>query len=126
MEISDSELEPLKIPSGWKVVINKFYNIDPETLHELNLSAEDTTWMFFDNTLLLLEHTTRELVLDMGWYPMWEPDGNYGLVVFKLKNSEQKFLEKSSKSKKEIVDLINKVLATLSCNDWYEKLKQFE
>jgi hypothetical protein len=124
MEISLSKLQPLKIPSGWEVQINKFYDVDPESLNQNNVDAEDPVWMLFDNTLLFLVMRAANIVVDMGWVPMWEPDGSYLLEVSNLKNRGQVYLERRIKSKSEMVDLLNRVLAAGTSFDWDQKLKR--
>ena len=70
------ELQPLRLQAGWTVEWNHFTEYDiafhgPEGAFELH---ED---------LLQLTHKRSGLTIDLGWYPSYEPEGNYLLLLVK-------------------------------------------
>lgn len=95
------ELQPLRIQGGWKVEYNNFteYDIDEHgesDSHELN---ED---------LLRLYNERANLVIDLGWYPAHDVCGNYVLKLIKNFGWDCPYKRVISKSKKEIINAIEK------------------
>ncbi|MEC1685245.1 hypothetical protein [Bacillus mojavensis] len=69
----------LKIPAGWTVDYITVKDTDPETLE-----ANDDAWLFdFNQDLLQISHKTKNLLLDVGWYPEGDPTGSYGIELIK-------------------------------------------
>ncbi len=95
------ELQPLRIKAGWKVEYNNFseYDIDEHgesDIHELN---ED---------LLRLYNEKENLIIDLGWYPAYDANGNYILELFKNNEMGSPLERIISKSKTKIVNDIEK------------------
>lgn len=67
-------LQPLRIPSGWLVSYNKFYQVEPGD--ELGEDA----WMWFSQDLLQLVNQRWGRLLDLGWYP----DGDVANGSFRI------------------------------------------
>ncbi len=71
----------LKIPAGWTVDYITVKDTDPESLE-----ANDDAWLFdFNQDLLQISHKTKNLLLDVGWYPEGDPTGSYGIELIKMK-----------------------------------------
>ncbi|MEC1649070.1 hypothetical protein [Bacillus halotolerans] len=69
----------LKIPAGWTVDYITVKDTDPESLE-----ANDDAWLFdFNQDLLQISHKTKNLLLDVGWYPEGDPTGSYGIELIK-------------------------------------------
>ncbi|WP_368651011.1 hypothetical protein AB1M41_07280 [Bacillus inaquosorum] len=69
----------LKIPAGWTVDYITLKDTDPK-----NLEANDDTWLFdFNQDLLQISHKTKNLLLDVGWYPEGDSTGSYGIELIK-------------------------------------------
>ncbi|MEG7334782.1 hypothetical protein [Bacillus sp. 0102A] len=69
----------LKIPAGWTVDYITLKDTDPKTLE-----ANDDAWLFdFNQDLLQISHKTKNLLLDVGWYPEGDPTGSYGIELIK-------------------------------------------
>lgn len=69
----------LKIPAGWTVDYITLKDTDPTTLE-----ANDDAWLFdFNQDLLQVSHKTKNLLLDVGWYPEGDPTGSYGIELIK-------------------------------------------
>lgn len=74
----------LKIPAGWTVDYITLKDTDPK-----NLEANDDTWLFdFNQDLLQISHKTKNLLLDVGWYPEGDPTGSYGIELIKNEDWE--------------------------------------
>ena len=79
------QLQPLRLPAGWKVT---------RDLIELR---ED---------LLQLSHEGAHLIIDLGWYPSFDENGSYHLLLIKNQNWYSPLQKVVSKSEKEIVACI--------------------
>ena len=76
----------LRIPTGWWVAKNDFYDLSPEVL-DGNLSPAGV----FVQDILSIERwrggtpvsPEQDFVLDLGWYPDGDPEGRYRLVLLR-------------------------------------------
>lgn len=109
-------LQPLRIPTGWKVEYNKFLEVEIE-----NLKETGDIWNFsYTEDILLFSHIEKRkkdhkrieysFFIDLGWYPDGDPKGNFCLLV--VKNGDwlhplQKF---ESRNKNMIVNTLEKWL----------------
>lgn len=109
-------LQPLRIPPNWTMVINKLEDIDPETL-----SPDDENWLFaFNEDIIYMESKItrkrnkqieqQELAVDLGWYPDGEPDGKFRLQAVLNSDWNDPLLDYSSRNKDEIVQTLEKWL----------------
>ncbi|MBR4083771.1 MAG: hypothetical protein IKK33_05760 [Lachnospiraceae bacterium] len=110
------DLQPLRIPPGWTIVINKLENIEPE-----ELDVDDERWLGAFTEDILYMHTKQKrkrnkqieeqtLAIDLGWYPDSEPTGNFRLVALLNDNWQSPLLEFSSRSKQEIIEVLEQWL----------------
>ncbi|MDE7324779.1 MAG: hypothetical protein K2N63_00615 [Lachnospiraceae bacterium] len=67
--------------------------------------------------LLQLCCEKENLIIDLGWYPNYDANGNYILMLVKDYKWDWPLAQVSSKSKKEIVACIEKWV----CRDFYAK-----
>jgi hypothetical protein len=104
-------LQRLMIFSGWTVTYNGFINIDP-----LNLDANDSKWFSFTEDLLQLTHIRSDIIVDLGWYPEMNPNGEYKVSVVKDKNWEEPIISFRSRNKDDIVMKIEKILFEVVTN----------
>lgn len=76
--MSESAIDrvPLRIPAGWTVDRNEFYELDAG-----QLSATDPAWALLSEDLLQLSDAQRELIVDVGWYPEAQREGRYAVKV---------------------------------------------
>lgn len=94
------ELQPLRIPAGWFVSYNMFSEYDPDT---------DSEEYCFELCEDMLQLKNKNLLIDLGWYPEGDINGNYKLflvdttIEFPFETPLQVF---SSGSKKEIIQMI--------------------
>jgi len=103
------ELQELKIPTGWYISYNQFYNIAPS---KAAVEAIDTV---FNEDILQFKNEHRNRVIDLGWYPEGDYDlGSYGLVVYEGDFQGKLLCEIDSKNKDEIVSEINRLLLEIA------------
>jgi len=92
------ELQELKIPVGWFISYNQFYNIYPS---EKTVESVDTV---FTEDILQFKNEYRNRLIDLGWYPEGDyNNGAYELVVYEGDFHGKLLYELKSKDKQEIV-----------------------
>jgi hypothetical protein len=97
-------LQPLRIPTGWKVNWNIFDEAEPAHFVE-----EDTPfcWNFTED---LLQLHKDNITVDLGWYPEGKVEGNYLLVLIEKENWAKPVFSFESRDKAVIVHEIEKLL----------------
>lgn len=71
-------LQPLRIPPGWEVVLNRFHELDP-TFH-----SEDDAWSYFSQDMLWIVQRGGKLGIDLDWLPDHAKSGRFVLSVVRL------------------------------------------
>src|SRR5690606_2319500 len=71
----DYPLHALRIPAGWLVEYNQFYDMPFDHPMAWSVVCKDT--------LLMLRHIRRDVLIDLNWTPAEDPDGGYLLRAFK-------------------------------------------
>ena len=108
--------QPIQVPSGWVVQINKFCDVDPERIDELEGYTFDEKWLYLENELLVCEYQKNgtKWTLDMGWSPEYDPDGEYILLL--VKNDDWRNIEtvKETRAITKIVQAVNETMLRLS------------
>ena len=116
--MSSSELQPLKIPSGWSVAWNLLTETDPT---EANIHE------FSGSSLLLLNSPIRLKAIDVSWRPEGDINGAFQLQVicllpkFNAKSNTMEYegiwetpeLEFQTKDRLALVEKINHLLFSL-------------
>lgn len=95
------ELQPLRIPAGWKIEYNNFSEYDFE-----KNGKEDSYELHED--LLRLSNEIASLTIDLGWYPSYDINGNYVLLLVKDFKWEQPLKQLLSRSKEQVIACIEK------------------
>jgi len=75
----DYQHHALRIPAGWLVWKNHFYDVTPDQV----LDGNQLGFPFYED-ILHLKNNTLGLTLDLGWYPEGDPNGSYKLCVVKF------------------------------------------
>lgn len=107
------QVQPLRIPGGgWTILFNKLEVIEPEEVPE-----EDRKWLFTftEDILYMYVDTSRKgekqkLAIDLGWYPDGDPAGSFCLQAVLNDNWEFPLLKYSSRSKRDVVSMMEKWL----------------
>lgn len=114
------QLMPLRIPEGFAVCYNKFYDIEPIKSEEPDNLIEN--WGYFTQDILqILKMDLQKgvwyipkehLIIDLGWYPDSSPNGMYGLElsVVREDHSWDIIEQKESRDRFEIRDTIERWL----------------
>lgn len=95
------ELQPLRLQAGWKIEYNNFTEYDRDIHGESDISE-------LNEDLLRLCNEKHNLIIDLGWYPNCDENGNYILMLVKDYKWDCPLEYVSVKSKKEIVSYIEK------------------
>jgi hypothetical protein len=99
-------LQPFKIPDDWITAYNEFLDIDPAKIKD----NTDILWNNFTEDLLQIRNEHKNIILDLGWYPEMNPNGNYCIKLIKDNNWEKPLITINNKSKDEIVKIIEDIL----------------
>ena len=109
----ERQLQPLRIPKGFKVEWNAFYDYDPSQDFD---SQQHETYLRED--LLQLKYEAEELVIDLGWYG--EPqakEGYFQLLLLRGLHWDQPLVRITSKSLKEITAKLESLLWKIADRD---------
>ncbi|MDR1285062.1 MAG: hypothetical protein LBJ88_02550 [Campylobacteraceae bacterium] len=98
-------LQPVKVPVGWVITYNNFFDIDP-----LKIKNDDILWDNFTEDLFQIKNEHKNILLDLDWYPEMNPNGNYCIKLIQDNNWEEPLIDINNKDKKEIVEIIEKIL----------------
>jgi len=101
-------LQPLRIPTGWDVTWNTFYEADP-----IHFNEEDSNFCL-NFTEDLLQMKRGNIILDLGWYPECKVDGEYRLVVIQDEEWEKPFFSFETRDKATIIHKIEELLLSTS------------
>lgn len=95
----------LKIPEGWTIDYNTLKDTNPITL-----GAEDEAWLFdFNQDLLQISHKTKNLLLDVGWYPEGDPTGSYGIELIQNQDLEHPLEDVMCEDPNELVKQLDRI-----------------
>lgn len=101
----------LRVPEGFVIMYNTFFDVEPPIG---NFKSSD--WWYFKESLLYICYMKSDpkILLDLGWYPEFDPEGKFAIQVFKEDFSGEQLVDFESRSKKEIVDKINEILKDIA------------
>lgn len=101
------QLQRLRIPPGWEVVINKFLDADVT-----QYSSDNNIWMDMTQDILHIRCTRKksDIAIDLGWYPDNDPKGAFHLLVIKNGDWEKPLEEFDSRNKDDIVETMEAYL----------------
>ncbi|WP_281615343.1 hypothetical protein [Flammeovirga sp. SubArs3] len=107
-----SELIPLKIPNGWAVCDNKFYDTEP--LYDKDGFIENWHEGFIEDVLWICECKTLDngnigipdfncFNIDLGWYPESTREGEYKARLFWDSDNERTELDSISSQNRILI-----------------------
>ncbi|MGG1246357.1 hypothetical protein [Bacillus spizizenii] len=104
----------LKIPAGWTVDYITLKDTDPKTLE-----ANDDAWLFdFNQDLLQISHKTKNLLIDVGWYPEGDPTGSYGIELIKNEDWENPLEDIMCTELKELIAQLDHIFMREMKNEY--------
>ena len=65
-----------ELPEGWKININNLFKIEIE-------KNDDKIWDKFSEDMFNMVNSEKKLIIDVGWYPQFDVNGHFGLIVIK-------------------------------------------
>lgn len=84
----DFEQITLTVNHDWKILYNKLTMFDPN-VHELTEEEFDFyTLGLFTQNMTQIESKNKELLIDIGWYPDSEINGEFLLQMLPIKDGE--------------------------------------
>jgi hypothetical protein len=119
------KLIELRIPAGFAVCYNNFYDVEPEA--DENIDGFIKNWHYFTQDLLQInkmkivkgawivpKEGQNKLVIDLGWSPDSSLDGEYILVV--VNENWDTLKEKRSRDRFEIKETLETWLELIHSN----------
>ncbi|MCO1336443.1 hypothetical protein MO867_19095 [Microbulbifer sp. OS29] len=117
------ELLSLKIPAGWEMIKNHFYDI----VHENHSNPGELLGYPFHEDILFLRNRHLRRSVDLGWTPDCDPNGSYKLTLLAWLDGE--LTTPSPKQtilrKMECVTLKYKLTLPIT-EDWNNPIEKFE
>ncbi|RQO37545.1 hypothetical protein DBR39_11660 [Chryseobacterium sp. KBW03] len=84
----DFERIKLTVNYDWKIIYNKLTIFDPD-IHELTEEEFDFyTLGLFTQNMAQIESKSKSLLIDIGWYPDSEIDGEFLLQILPITDGE--------------------------------------
>lgn len=118
-------LQPLRIPAGWQVTFNDFFELDPaqytgSDIHFWENFVEDMLyivyeWSFKKDKIIY----TKKIAIDLGWYPEMDVNREFVLYVIKDDDWDCPLAEFRSRSQREIADTIEVFLKKYSASCYH-------
>lgn len=96
----------LKIPEGCVIVYNNFFDVEPPFEDPLS-----DKWGYFKEMLLQILYikSRPQILLDLEWYPEFDPQGRFVIQVFREDFRGEQLLKFESRSTKEVVEKIYEI-----------------
>lgn len=107
MSAADDEypLSALRIPAGWLVDYNQFCTMPAEHPMAWSVVCKDT--------LLMLRHVRRDVLVDLSWTPAEDPDGGYWLRVFQHDHCGRELFSFESRDREAVIGEIERLLEAI-------------
>lgn len=102
------KLQPLRIPPGWEVVLNRFLEWDVE-----DWSVKNENWLDLTEDIAYFRRKGRrhEVGIDLGWYPDMDPQGAFHVRAMLDERWEKPMKEYVTRERKEAVKIIEDLLS---------------
>lgn len=105
------EYKKISISSGWEIKINNFFNFNGKEV----VDETDERRKHLNSTILGMVFQDS-LVLDLGWYPEGDLEGEYSLELASV-DWGKTYLEFNSKDIEEINEVLFSIVLSLSRNE---------
>lgn len=115
LDIKNIKLQQLRIPKGWQIIKNIFFDVNPTKELKIKGLSDDDGWILFEQELLFAIDEKSEWIIDMGWITEYDPEGEFSLsLVKKDYRISDPIIICQTKNKDEIVEAINKTMLKIS------------
>ena len=89
-------LLPLPFHKNWKIILNEFFDIEPNA----ETFDSDLKYYFMED-ILEIKNIKNGTFIHLGWYPEFNPEGFFRIIVFDTDLNGKVIEEFESKSKQE-------------------------
>lgn len=110
LHFDDLSLQPLRIPDGWTVEQNQFFELTPGTEVHLEGVLGGDPWELFVEDMLQITHAKHDYTLDLGWYPESDPRGRFRVVLIHREDWEKPHMKFESRDKQAVIAAIETAL----------------
>lgn len=114
LELHQIRLQPFRIPAGWTVILNSFYDLDPGADVKVTGLPDEDPWELFTQDMLQLQNALAGIVVDLGWVPEAAPDGAFQLSVVQGDNWALPLLSESLGTREKAVQAVEEALVRYS------------
>jgi hypothetical protein len=98
-------LHPFAFHQNWKIILNEFYNI--ESTKE---TFDSDLKFYFMEDLLEIKNIQNGTFIHVGWYPEFDPEGSFKIVVFDSDYNGKLIKEFESKNREETANELSTLL----------------
>lgn len=122
VNFEDIQIHPVRIPAGWTIELNKLHEVEPDPSIDLIGGPEGFSLLevFFEQNLFRASNQKRGMLIDVGWYPEWDKEGQYELEVYSFREEADAV---SNSKRKELGDKPIYSYATKSTKDLIQKME---
>ena len=106
--------KPIRVPAGWKIHSYRLQDVQPSEVLKIEGYPNTKGWLIFDSELLFFEYEKRNLILDMGWFPQSDPNGEFILRIIKNEKWSEREIICETRDLNEITSVIEDTMLKIS------------
>lgn len=95
-----------EIPKKWRLTFNKLLKVNPSQIN----NYDESIWNEFSEDIINIVNHESNITLDIGWYPQFDRNGYYGLVLIEDNKWNKPVETLVTRDTKELIDKINIIL----------------
>jgi hypothetical protein len=118
VRLQDLKHQPLRIPAGWTVSYNSFYEVDPGSDTYIEGLPNGNAWGLSSQDLLQISNSHYDVLVDLGWVPDEDPNGSFVVQVIRETDWSSPLAEFESKSRIATVQRLESLLCDVSAGKY--------
>lgn len=118
MDIDDIKLQPLRVPAGWHVTQNVFFEVDPDPSKTINYPPQKSVLTLFLQDMFHAKHNHYDIVVDVGWVPDEDPAGSFIVQAIRGTDWDNPIDELMSRDRLTIAQKLEAILLDVSAGKY--------